>query len=102
MPPNPIWIGREHRSGTTLLSVLLDSHPDLVVGSEIDFTGPVNLGPLILAVCDVMNLREAQLVGTTKETVDPEWYGSIRFVVLCKRLDLGRDEVRQLVKWVMA
>ena len=28
----PILMGGENRSGTTLLSVLLDSHPDAVVG----------------------------------------------------------------------
>jgi hypothetical protein len=38
--PNPILVGGENRSGTTLLGITLDSHPDVVMGSEIDFISP--------------------------------------------------------------
>ncbi|WP_208640020.1 sulfotransferase [Lonsdalea britannica] len=68
---NPVLLGGENRSGTTLLSVILDSHPDLVVGPELDFTEPVNLGPHILAVCDYLDANEHLLVGATKETFAP-------------------------------
>lgn len=102
MPSNPILIGGENRSGTTLLSVLLDSHPDLVVGPEIDFTEPVNLGSHILAVCDLMDACESQLVGATKDSIDPRWYDSLHFVVQCERFGLDRDGVRHLVKALMA
>ncbi|TIU08639.1 MAG: sulfotransferase, partial [Mesorhizobium sp.] len=99
---NPVLLGGENRSGTTLLSVLLDSHPDLVVGPEIDFTEPINLGPHMLAVCDLMDLGDARLAGTTKDTVDPEWYDSGHFVVQCERFGLDRDNVRSLVNNLMA
>ncbi|RAT37822.1 modular protein, partial [Lonsdalea populi] len=99
---NPVLLGGENRSGTTLLSVILDSHPDLVVGPEIDFTEPVNLGPHILAVCDFLDANESRLVGATKETLDPEWYDGAHFVVQCERFGLGRHEVKSLVKRLMA
>ncbi|MFP1746641.1 sulfotransferase family protein [Lonsdalea quercina] len=99
---NPVLLGGENRSGTTLLSVILDSHPDLVVGPEIDFTEPVNLGPHILAVCDFLDANENLLIGATKETFAPEWYDGVHFVVQCERFGLARDEVRALVKNLMA
>ncbi|WP_244421561.1 sulfotransferase [Allomesorhizobium alhagi] len=102
LPSNPVLLGGENRSGTTLLSVLLDSHPDLVVGPEIDFTEPINLGPHILAVCDLMDLRDSRLAGMTKDTVDPEWYDGGHFVVQCERFGLDRDNVRSLVTSLMA
>ncbi|NTG18545.1 sulfotransferase [Agrobacterium rhizogenes] len=99
---NPVLLGGENRSGTTLLSVLLDSHPDLVVGPEINFTEPVNLGPQILAVCDMMDLGDPRLAGATKGTIDPEWYDSMHFVVQCERFGLDRDDIRNLVAGLMA
>ncbi|MER8929046.1 sulfotransferase [Mesorhizobium sp. M0293] len=102
LPSNPVLLGGENRSGTTLLSVLLDSHPDLVVGPEIDFTEPINLGPHILAVCDLMDARDSRLAGRTKDTVDPEWYDGGHFVVQCERFGLDRDNVRSLVISLMA
>jgi hypothetical protein len=51
---DPILIGGENRSGTTLASVVLDSHPDLVVGPELDFVEPENLGPYVLESCDLL------------------------------------------------
>lgn len=37
---NPILIGGENRSGTTLMGVKLNAHPEVVMGSEIDFVSP--------------------------------------------------------------
>lgn len=102
LPSNPILLGGENRSGTTLLSVLLDSHPDLVVGPEIDFTEPVDLGPHILAVCDLMDLHGSRLADATKDSVGPEWYDGAHFVVQCERFGLDRDDVRSLVARLMA
>ena len=99
---HPVLLGGENRSGTTLLSILLDSHPDLVVGPEIDFTEPVNLGPHILAVCDMMDLGDPRLAGKTKDTVDPEWFDGGHFVVQCERFGLDRDNVRSVVTGLMA
>ncbi|HWW69344.1 MAG TPA: sulfotransferase [Duganella sp.] len=102
LPSNPVLLGGENRSGTTLLSILLDSHPDLVVGPEIDFTEPVDLGPHILAVCDLMDRHDPRLAGATKDSVDPAWYDGAHFVVQCERFGLGRDDLRNLVASLMA
>lgn len=102
LPSNPVLLGGENRSGTTLLSVVLDSYPGLVVGPEIDFTDPVDLGPHILAVCDMFDRRDPRLAGATKDTVDPEWFDGAHFVVQCERLGLDRDDVRKLVTGLMA
>ncbi|WP_018098926.1 sulfotransferase family protein [Sinorhizobium meliloti] len=102
LPSNPVLLGGENRSGTTLLSVVLDSYPGLVVGPEIDFTDPVDLGPHILAVCDMIDRRDPRLAGATKDTVDPEWFDSAHFVVQCERFGLDRDDVRSLVTSLMA
>src|SRR5436309_3410290 len=51
---SPVFIGGENRSGTTLLCVILDSHPALVCGPELDFLDPENLGPHVLACCDLL------------------------------------------------
>lgn len=99
---NPVLLGGENRSGTTLLSVLLDSHPDLVVGPEIDFTEPVDLGPHILAVCDLMDLHDSRLADATKDSVDPEWFDGAHFVVQCERFGIDRDDLRKLVAGLMA
>jgi hypothetical protein len=37
---SPIFVGGENRSGTTLMGVKLNAHPDVVMGSEIDFVSP--------------------------------------------------------------
>jgi hypothetical protein len=93
----PVLLGGENRSGTTLLSVLLDSHPDLVVGPEIDFPEPPDLGPHILKVCDLMDRGDPRVSGTSKETIDPEWFDGVHFVVQCERSGVRRDDLRLLV-----
>ncbi|MCX5418163.1 sulfotransferase [Streptomyces sp. NBC_00078] len=99
---SPVLLGGENRSGTTVLSVLLDSHPSLVVGPEIDFTDPIDLGPHILAVCELMDRGDPRVAGTTKDTIDPEWYDGMHFVVQCERSGLARDDIRNLVTGLMA
>ncbi|XSC42237.1 sulfotransferase [Bradyrhizobium sp. RDT10] len=65
-PSSPVLLGGDNRSGTTLLSVVLDSHPDLVIGPEIDFLEPPNLGPHILRAIDLLDARDPKVTGTTK------------------------------------
>ncbi len=45
---NPFFIGGDGRSGTTLLSVMLDSHPEIVCLPELHFNGGANLGDDVL------------------------------------------------------
>ncbi|MFJ9895949.1 sulfotransferase family protein [Streptomyces sp. NPDC091280] len=99
---DPVLLGGENRSGTTLLSIMLDSHPALTVGPEIDFPEPPDLGPHILQVCDLMDRGDPRVAGTTKETIDPDWYDGMHFTVQCERSGLTRAELRTLVADLMA
>jgi sulfotransferase family protein len=98
---DPVLLGGENRSGTTLLSVVLDSHPDLVVGPEIDFPEPVNLGPHVLQICDLLEARHPRVIGRTKADIDPNWFDTVHFVRQCERFGLSLADVRQLVHKVM-
>ncbi|MCP3460836.1 sulfotransferase [Bradyrhizobium sp. CCGUVB23] len=98
---SPVLLGGENRSGTTLLSVVLDSHADLVVGPEIDFLEPPNLGPHILGATDMLAASDSRVSGTTKSAIDAFWYDGAHFVVQCQRFGLNFDDVRKLVTKVM-
>ncbi|WP_336750055.1 sulfotransferase [Pantoea vagans] len=104
----PVLLGGENRSGTTLLSIILDSHPDLSVGPEIDFTEPVNLGPHILKACDFMDDEQINggdaLIRVWKQTENPAfsgWYDGVHFVAQCERSGLSRNEVRAKIAEAM-
>ena len=98
---DPVLLGGENRSGTTLLSVLLDSHPALVVGPEIDFPEPPDLGPHILEVCDLLDRADPRVTGTSKDTIDPRWFDGTHFVVQCERSGVERPDLRALVTGLM-
>lgn len=51
---SPILICGEGRSGTTILSVLLDANPNLSTAPELHFRVPINLGDYIL---DTLSLK---------------------------------------------
>lgn len=46
----PFFISGEGRSGTTLLSVMLNQHSEIFSGPELHFRGPRNLGPDVINV----------------------------------------------------
>ncbi|SIT56006.1 putative modular protein [Mesorhizobium prunaredense] len=102
---SPVLLGGENRSGTTLLSVVLDSHPDLVVGPEMTFLEPQNLGPHILAAADLVAARLHCITGMTESATrsffDPSWYDGVHFVVQCLRFGLELDDLRELITKVM-
>ncbi|MGX5805070.1 sulfotransferase family protein [Bradyrhizobium sp. Arg314] len=98
----PVLLGGENRSGTTLLSVVLDSHPDMVVGPEIDFLEPLNLGSHILEATDLLTAHLPQVTSYTKNGIDPFWYDGLHFLVQCLRFGLDLEDVRALVTKVMS
>src|SRR5829696_972131 len=99
---DPVLIGGDNRSGTTLTSVVLDSHPDLVVGPELDFVEPVNLGPYVVQACDLLLAGDSRVQGEGVETADPDWYFGVQFVKQCHRFGVPFDELRTLVAGVVA
>ncbi|WP_036051240.1 sulfotransferase [Bradyrhizobium sp. Tv2a-2] len=98
---SPVLLGGENRSGTTLLSVVLDSHSELVIGPEIDFLDPPNLGPRILRSIDLLAAHDTKVTGISKSTIDPFWFDGVHFVVQCRRFGLEFDDLRELVTKVM-
>ncbi|MCC8955194.1 sulfotransferase [Bradyrhizobium sp. Pear77] len=98
---SPVLLGGDNRSGTTLLSIVLDSHLDLVAGPEIDFLEPPNLGPHILGAIDLLAVGDWRVTDTTKNTIDPFWYDGVHFVVQCRRFGLDFDDLRGLVRKIM-
>lgn len=94
--PGPVLIGGEGRSGTTLLSVILDSHPELVVGPELHFRAPVNLGPYVLDL-----LRRGRELERPEEWEgfrrEAQWYQAFHFINRCCRFGIGPDQLEQQI-----
>lgn len=94
---NPILLGGENRSGTTVFSLVLDSHPDLVVGPELDFLEPIDLGPHIIEACDLLLAGDKRVLGPGTDTDDPYWYHGAHFVKQCERFGVEPAVLRLLV-----
>lgn len=99
---NPILLGGENRSGTTLFSVVLDSHPDLVVGPELDFVEPPNLGSHILEACELLIAKDDRVLGPGTDTQDPFWYDGAHFVKQCERFGVSPHLLQRFVRQVAA
>lgn len=102
MTSPPVFVGGDNRSGTTLVSVILDSHPALVCGPEIDFLLPRDLGPHILACCRLLAAADPRVQGAGVETADPEWQLGIQFVKQCHRFGVAPPQLEQLVAFQLA
>lgn len=94
---NPIFIGGDGRSGTTLLSLILDSHPKLSFGPELHFRGPKNLGSYIL---NCLNLRDQieNIDRWLELKNNPDLYHGINFVNRCHRFGVNSSELRVMIK----
>lgn len=93
----PIFLGGEHRSGTTLLSLMLNAHPDLVMGPEIDFLEPPDLGAHILRCYDLLCQNDPAVKGEGVQTADPQWQKGVQFIRQCQRFGLEPDNLMALI-----
>lgn len=98
----PVLLGGENRSGTTLLSVVLNSHPALSVAPEIDFLEPVNLGPHILEACRLLEAGDERVLGPGTSTADPFWYDGAHFVKQCERSGISTPELGETLRRLIA
>lgn len=96
---DPVFVGGEHRSGTTLLAAVLDSHPRVVFGLELDFLEPADLGPHVLECLRL--LRVGRTATLARGTPMAEFHWGVQFVRQCDAFGVGMDDLEPLVRGVM-
>jgi hypothetical protein len=104
LPPfssEPVFIGGDNRSGTTLVAIILDSHPDLVVGPELDFREPDNLGPELLRCIELLESGDPRVTGPGVQAA-PEFAMGVQFIKQCHRFGVEFRELAQLVRAAMS
>ncbi|HMQ46409.1 MAG TPA: sulfotransferase [Saprospiraceae bacterium] len=94
---NPIFLGGDHRSGTTLLSLMLNAHPELVMGPEIDFLEPSDLGAHVLKCGELLQQDDPAVRGEGVLTADPQWHKGVQFIRQCQRFGLSIESLMTLV-----
>ncbi len=72
-----------------------------MVGPELDFTEPRNLGPYIIESCELLLADDPRVQGEGVETADPEWYFGVQFVKQCHRFGVDCRDVLDLVRTVV-
>lgn len=100
LPGRPIFVGGDGRSGTTLLNVVLDSHPDLFVAPELHFAGPKNLGPYILGSIDLIERKDKRIIGKALGQ-HPELKPGIQCVRRIQRAGFEIDDLKRLIPEAM-
>jgi hypothetical protein len=104
LPPfssEPVFIGGDNRSGTTLVAIILDSHPELVVGPELDFRDPDNLGPELLRGIELLESGDPRVIGPGVQAA-PELAMPVQLVKQCHRFGVEFRELAQLVRSAMS
>ena len=95
----PIFIGGEGRSGTTLLSLMLNSHSQIAHGPELHFRGPVNLGDYILSILDKKTKPDNDQWESYRH--NDETYAGFHFVNRCHRCGIDEHLLRNLINETM-
>lgn len=101
-PGRPIFIGGDGRSGTTLLNVILDSHPSLSVGPELHFAGRKlpNLGPYVLECIELLDANDPRTKGKALSD-NPDIKPGVQFVHRVERAGVDRKFIRATIEHIM-
>lgn len=92
----PFFISGEGRSGTTLLTVILNQHSEISSGPELHFRGPRNLGPDIIKAIQ-MSRDNPQL--NSSDLRPGSWQkAAFQFVKRVKRMGLEPDFLETVTK----
>lgn len=94
---NPIFVGGDGRSGTTLLSVILNAHPKLAVGPELHFSGPKNLGEYVAHCTRLLEAGDPSVFGSGLKE-NPDLKSGVQFAKRCHRMGIGFDELSEIIK----
>jgi hypothetical protein len=94
---DPVFIVGDGRSGTTLLAMMLDSHPDLACGPELHFRGPENLDRYMLDCLDRRERSESVDEWTALKGV-PDLYAGVHFVNRCHRFGVEPETLRGVIE----
>lgn len=97
----PVFVGGDDRSGTTLLTLVLDSHPDLTVGPELEFVEPPSLGHYVVECCELLERGDRRVEWNGVETSDPSYRLGVQFVLQCHRFGVPPRQVRALAEQAM-
>ncbi|HUZ93811.1 MAG TPA: sulfotransferase [Edaphobacter sp.] len=95
------FIGGDDRSGTTLLSLMFDSHRDIAAGPEIDFTEPTDLGSSVIACCDLLIKNDPRVHGDGVATANPAFHLPVQFAKQCLRYGVTYECLQELVRECM-
>lgn len=93
----PIFLGGDNRSGTTLLSTILDSHPHLTMGPELDFKEPVNLGSYIIECCNLLISQDIRVKGEGVSASSGYEFG-VQFAKQCHRFGTSFETLKILIE----
>jgi len=93
---SPIFVGGDGRSGTTLLSLVLDTHSQLVVGPELHFGGPKNLGSYAKKCAELVVACDPRVFGKGLKE-NPDLKLGVQFVKRCHRFGIAFDELIELI-----
>ncbi|MDB5071556.1 MAG: sulfotransferase [Candidatus Eremiobacteraeota bacterium] len=100
-PCAPVLVGGDHRSGTTLVSVILDSHPELVMGPELDFLEPTDLGPHLCECCRLLLADDPRVRGAGVGARDPQYAAGVQLAKQSLRFGVPYDVLLELAEAAM-
>lgn len=92
-----VLIGGDGRSGTTVISLMLGAHPDLLILPELHFHRPEDLGAPVLEVIDLMRSDDWK-VTTPGYQKHPEYRLPVQFVRRCLRAGIDLDTLQTSIE----
>lgn len=97
---DPVFIAGDNRSGTTLLAIMLDSHPEVILGPELDFREPEDLGPALLRCIELLERDDPRVRNPGVEAAPPFAF-TAQFAKQCHRFGVDTQSLAELVRSTM-
>lgn len=94
----PFLISGEGRSGTTIMQLILNSHPDVTCGPEFHFRSPQNLGPAVLEQLALVSTHHGDFKQAKKFTEDKL---SLQFIQRMRRFGVSEIDLQNYINTFM-